>query len=58
MVKVTLADVEQMSDSQRIIFKAGVAFERERILKLIEKSFTYKDFDLKDYLVEQIKKGK
>jgi hypothetical protein len=58
MVKVTLADVEQMSEGQRIIFKAGVAFERERILKLIEKSFTYKDFDLKDYVVEQIKKGK
>jgi hypothetical protein len=58
MVKVTLADIEQMSDSQRIIFKAGVAFERERILKLIEKSFTYKDFDLKDYLVKEIKKGR
>jgi hypothetical protein len=58
MVKVTLADVEQMSEGQRIIFKAGVTFERERILKLIEKSFTYKDFDLKDYLVKEIKKGK
>ena len=58
MVKVTLADVEQMSDSQRIIFKAGVAFERDRILKLIEASFTYKDFDLKDYLVKEIKKGR
>jgi hypothetical protein len=36
MVKVTLADVEQMSDSQRIIFKAGVAFEHERIVKLLQ----------------------
>jgi hypothetical protein len=35
-VKVTAQDVAQMSDSQRIMFNAGRAFELDRILKALE----------------------
>ncbi len=35
-LKVTAQDVAQMSDSQRIMFNAGRAFELDRILKVLE----------------------
>lgn len=34
-LKVTAQDIAQMSDSQRIMFNAGRAFELERIIKLL-----------------------
>jgi hypothetical protein len=33
--KITQQDIQQMSDSQRIMFNAGRAFELERIIKLL-----------------------
>ena len=35
-LKVTAQDVAQMSDSQRIMFNAGRAFELDRIVKLLK----------------------
>lgn len=35
-LKVTAQDIAQMSDSQRIMFNAGRAFELDRILKVLE----------------------